>query len=124
MNASSALGDLDPFRDDYKQSDKSYKQLAWLEVEKDFNCDLSVEAYPDTAPWGTQRIQYIIDNAANGTSTADICVVSNLWLYKFANDTANAAVDVTDYYTKYGNQQMEAALKEAGSYKNKVKILC
>ena len=122
MNASSALTDLDPFLDGYKMPDKSYKQQAWLAVEKDFNCDLSVEAYPDTAPWGDQRIKYIIDNAANGQSTADLCVISSNWLYQFAGADTNAAVDVTDYYTKYGNQQMEQALKEAGSYKNKVYV--
>ena len=120
MNASSALTDLDPFLEGYTQPDKMYKQAAWQQVEKDFNCDLSVEPYPDSAPWGQARINYIIDNAANGASTADICVVSNLWLHQFANSTTNAAADVTDYYNKYGNQQMSAAEKGAGSYQGKV----
>ena len=120
MNASSALADLDPFLDDYKLPDKMYKQAAWQAVEKDFNCDISVEPYPDSAPWGTARINYIIDNAANGVSTADLSMVACSWLYKFANDTTNAANDVTEYYNKYGNQQMEAALKEAASYKGKL----
>ena len=120
MNASSALGDLDPFLDTYTQADKMYKQAAWLEVEKLFNCDISVEAYPDSAPWGPARIQYIIDNAATGTSTADLSVVSNLWLYKFANSSANAAVDVTDLYVKYGRNQMPTALREASSYQGKI----
>ena len=120
MNASSALTDLDPFLDGYTQPDKMYKQAAWQQVEKEFNCDLSVEAYPDSAPWGTARINYIIDNAANGASTADLSVISSNWLYQFANDTTNAAADVTDYYNKYGNQQMDASLREAGSYKGKI----
>ena len=122
MNASSALTDLDPFLDGYSQVDKMYKQLAWRQVEKDFNCKISVKPYPDSAPWGPARVSYIIDNAANGQSTADISIVSNLWLHQFANDSANAAVNVSDYFVKYGKDQMENALREAGSYKGNLYV--
>ena len=120
MNASSALIDFDPFLEGYVKPDKMYKQAAWQKVEKDFNCDIAVEPYPDTAPWGSARINYIIDNAANGTSTADICIVSNFWLHQFANSTTNAAADVTDLYNKYGNQQMTNAEKDAGTFQGKL----
>jgi len=122
MNASSALTDLDPFLDGYSQVDKMYKQMAWREVEKDFNCTISVKPYPDSAPWGPARVSYIIDNAANGQSTADISIVSNLWLHQFANDSANAAVNVSDYFVKYGKDQMTTVLREAGSYKGQLYV--
>ena len=120
MNASSALGDLDPFLDSYTKPDKMYKQSVWLDIEKEFNCDISVVSYPDSAPWGSARINYIIENARNNKSTADLSVVSSLWLHQFANESTNAAADVTDLYVKYGRNQMPTVLKEASTYKGKI----
>ena len=114
MNADSALKDIDPFLDAYIQSDKSYKQKAWNEIEAEYKCDISVEKYPDVAPWGPQRINWIIDNATAGTSQCDLGIVSSNWIYQFAQ--ANAAVDVTELYAKYGLSQMDNATKSAGSY--------
>ena len=59
MNASSALVDLDPFLEGYTGNDKIFKQQAWLEIQEVYNCVISVEAYPDEAPWGTSRIDWI-----------------------------------------------------------------
>ena len=120
MNADSALGDNDPFLESYKQSDKLAKQKAWSEVETTYNCKIKVVAYPAEAPWGQARINWIIDNATNGTSQCDLGVVSTNWIYQFAN--ANAAVDVSEMYGKYGLSQMEPALKAAGSYKGKLYV--
>ena len=122
MNASSTLIDFDPFLDGYTQSDKIYKQRAWREVEKDFNCTISAEPYPDMGPFYQSRINYIIDNAANDVSTADLSAVSSNWLYQLANDSANAAVNVSDLYVKYGKGQMENVLREAGSYKGNLYV--
>ena len=120
MNADSALGDNDPFLESYKQSDKLAKQKAWTEVQNNYNCKITVKAYPAEAPWGQARINWIIDNATNGTSQCDLGIVSTNWIYQFAN--ANAAVDVTEMYGKYGLSQMEPALKSAGSYKGKLYV--
>lgn len=120
MNADSALGDNDPFLESYKQSDKIAKQKAWTEVETNYNCDIQVVAYPPEAPWGAARINWIIDNATTGTSQCDLGIVSTNWIYQFAQ--ANAAVDVSEYYGKYGMSQMEPALKSAGSYKGKLYV--
>jgi len=120
MNADSALTDNDPFLEGYKQPDKVYKQRAWSEVETNYNCDIQVVKYPDDAPWGTARINWIINNATNGTSQCDLGIVSTNWIYQFAN--ANAAVDVTEMYGKYGLSQMEPALKAAGSYRGKLYV--
>ena len=120
MNASSALTDNDPFLEGYSQPDKAYKQRAWSEVENKYNCDIKVVAYPDIAPWGTARINWIIDNATAGTSQCDLGIVSSNWIYQFAQ--ANAAVDVSELYAKYGLSQMDNATKSAGSYNGKLYI--
>ena len=75
MQASSALGEIDPFLYSYTKPDKLYKQEVWESVEKEYNCDLSVKPYPDLGPWATSRIIYIIDNANNNVATADLFVV-------------------------------------------------
>jgi len=120
MNAESALSDIDPFLEKYAQPDKTYKQEAWREVEQEYNCTISVVAYPPEAPWGDVRVKWIIDNATNGTSQCDLGTISSNWLYRFAN--ANAAVDVSEYYGKYGGSQMEQAVKECGSFKQKLYV--
>ena len=120
MNADSALTDNDPFLEGYSMSDKEYKQKAWREAETNYNCKIKVVAYPSTAPWGGQRINWIKDNASANTSQCDLAVVSSNWIYDFAQ--SSACVDVTDLYNKYGKKQMEPSLKVAGSYKNKIYV--
>ena len=121
MNADSALAEIDPFLEGYSSADKAYKQRAWTEVENEFNCEISVEAYPDSAPWGSQRVKWITDNASAGTSLLDFGVISAAWLYQFVQ--ANAAVDTSDFFKLYGKKQIEAAQKDAGTYKNKMYIV-
>lgn len=128
MNADSALSDNDPFYHEeingvvkeYTQADKQYKQRAWKEVQDKYNCTISVKAYPVDAPWGAKRISWIIDNATNGTSQCDLGIVPTNWIPQFG--AANAAVDVSELYDKYGLGQMEPALKTAGTYKGKLFI--
>ena len=122
MNAESALGDIDPFLDSYTQPDKSYKQEAWRQVETDFNCKISVKPYPADAPWGEPRINWIITNANQGTSQCDLGTISTNWIYRFAQENGNAAVDVSDYYYKYGESQMSVILKESGSFHQKIYV--
>ena len=128
MNADSALQDNDPFYykesngtvTEYTQADKLYKQKAWREVESLYNCKIVVKAYPAEAPWGAQRIKWIIDNATNGTSECDLGIIATNWIPQFG--AANAAVDVTEMYERYGMSQIEPALKTAGSYKGKLLV--
>ncbi len=120
MNAESAISDDNPFLEGYGKSDKSFKQKAWDEVQKKYNCTISVVAYPADAPWGQTRINWIINNATNGTSQTDLAVVSSNWIPDFA--AGNAAVDVSDMFGKYGLSQMDPTLKAAGSYKGKLYI--
>ncbi|MBQ6817599.1 MAG: Ig-like domain-containing protein [Bacilli bacterium] len=120
MNADSALTDNDPFLEGYSGADKAYKQRAWTEVETNYNCDIVVEAYPAVAPWGPQRIKWIQDNAASGTSQCDLAVISSNWIHEFA--TSSSAVDVSDYYKQYGLKQMEPSVKQAGTFQNKLYV--
>lgn len=122
MNADSALQDNDPFYSEngveYTQADKIYKQKAWDEVQKKYNCKIVVKAYPATAPWGQKRIDWIIENATNGTSECDLGIIPTNWIPQFG--AGNAAVDVKELYDRYGMGQMEPALKTAGTYKGKL----
>ena len=126
MNAESALGDIDPFLDSYTQYDKSYKQEAWREVELMYNCKIEAKAYPQEAPWGEPRIHWLINNAKQGTSQCDLAIIYSNWLNRFTelrgNDTEITAIDVTDYYKKYGENQMSLLQKEAGSYHGKIYV--
>ncbi len=121
LNAQSALSDIDPFLSGYSSSDKSYKQRAWREVSEDFNCSITVDAYPDTAPWGPQRRSWIINNAVTNSSSCDFAVVSAAWLPQFVQ--SSACVDCTKFFKDYGKNQITSSLKEAGTYKNKFYIM-
>ena len=118
MTDADDMENIDPFREGYKNPDKMFKQRAWNEVEENYNCKLVVKNYPETASWGQNRINWIIDNAMNGTTVCDLAMVSSNWIYQFAN--ANAAVDVSELYGKYDLSQMEPVLKTASSYKGKL----
>lgn len=120
MNASSDLHSIDPNLDEYTAIDKAAKKAAWKAVEDKYNCDLSVEAYPDTATWGTARIDYINESVSAGAATADLYTVSSAWIAGFVE--AGSALDVTEFYAKYGRAQMENAQKEAGTVQGKLYI--
>ena len=82
MNAKSALSDIDPFLENYQGVDKNYKQRAWKEVEQLFNCTISVEAYPDTAPWGPKRQEWIKENSMKNLRKTKITFLNLLKVYK------------------------------------------
>ena len=119
MNAASAVGDLDPFNEKYSGIDKSYKQDAWRAIESKYNCTIKVEAYPDEAPWGTARINWIKTNAENNTSSLDFGVIEPTWISMLCTNTFSALVDCTDFFQKYGFNQVEAATKDACTYNNR-----
>ena len=120
MTDESDISNVDPFNVNYKGLDKPYKQAAWVEVEEGMNCHILVKPYPEEAPFGQTRVNWIIDKALNKTSECDIAVVSSSWIDQFAN--ANAAVDVTEAYYKYASGKIEPVLKSAGSYSGKLYV--
>lgn len=120
MNAASALTDNDPFLEGYSGADKLFKQQAWNDVEREFNCDIVVKAYPEEAPWGTPRINWIKDKASTNQSECDLGIVSSNWIHQFAK--SSSAVDVTSFYNEMGKKQMDPALKQAGTYHNKLYV--
>lgn len=121
MNASSALQDIDPFLDGYTAQNKIFKQQAWTEVKKDYNCGIEVVAYPDEAPWGTDRINWINAQSEAGTAQADFYIISSPWLYKLAQ--TGAAHNATEYYNKWGKNAMTASEKGSATYKKQLYAL-
>ena len=121
MNADSALGNIDPFRDDYTATDKMYKQQAWNEVKSKYNCDIQVVAYPDEAPWGPSRVSWINSQAENGKALADFYIVTSTWFPQFY--AANAMQATTTYFSKFGKNQIEPATRQAGTYKDDMYIV-
>ena len=115
MNASSALSDLDPFLDAYAGSDKVFKQQAWNEIESDYNCEISVEAYPDEAPWGKSRYQWINTQAELGDARADFYVISSAWMSDIAG--VGSAYNAASVYQRYGKNQMSLSLKQSATYR-------
>lgn len=114
MAAGHALYEHDPFDPDYTVLDKTAKQKAWQEVEKNFNAKLKVVAYPDVAPWGPQRIDWINANAAIGAAEMDIFVSTTDWTKQLAD--GNSVVDTLSFYQTYGQNSMSAAARGAATY--------
>ena len=114
MNAVSALSDDDPFLDTYSNPDKVYKQKAWREIEETYNCKISVVSYPEEAPWGEPRINWIKDKASTNTSQCDLAVISSNYVPELAKTFS--AINISEYYRIYGRKQMDPALKQAGTY--------
>ncbi|HKM29613.1 MAG TPA: Ig-like domain-containing protein, partial [Bacilli bacterium] len=100
MNAASELEGTNPFTDSYTASDKMAKQKAWTDSQTLYNCTIRITAYPDEAPWGAARYDWINAQAAAGTPQADFYVVSAEWLPRFVN--GNAAHDVSEFFDRFG----------------------
>lgn len=114
-HAEQALGEYDPFHEGYTQLNKNAKQQAWSEVEKDFNCKITVNAYPSTAEWGPSRWKYIKDQAEQGVSDYDFLTVPDSQISGFVE--AGALIDLSDFYTVHGNEMMDPSYITSGSYK-------
>lgn len=115
MGSPGHTNEHDPFDDDYVIQDRVHRQNAWREIETLFNCKIVVTTFPETATWGPTRVSWINDNAAKGTNPADIMVITTEWMSSLAN--GNSIVDVTEYYEKYGKNQMPIAMRQASTYK-------
>ena len=121
MNAQSALSDIDPFLEKYSGIDKSYKQTAWREIESSFNCKISVKAYPEEAPWGPSRVNWIKEQAMNNLSQCDFGIIAAAWLSDFVK--SNAAVNTTEFFNAFGKKQIEPSLREAGMINNRLYVV-
>ena len=103
---------------DYIENDRTAKLAAWEEVEALYNATLEVVPFPDSAGWGPQRIAYLITQANIGQAETDIFVSTTDWLDQLAG--ANAVVDVSEYYAKYGKNSMSPYVRSASSYRGKL----
>ncbi len=115
MAAGHAMFEHDPFLELYTALDKTAKQTAWLDIEAKFNCDLAVVAFPDVAPWGPSRYNWLNEKAALNAAETDIFVSTTDWLKVLAD--GGSIVDTTEYYNLYGQNQMAAVMKAASTYK-------
>lgn len=124
--ATVALGEIDPFMPEetkaqygyYGGLDREARQEAWTSVEEDFNCTISVVEYPVDAPWGPSRWTYIVNQAETDNPEYDFYIVPDAQIPGFVS--ANAIIDLTEWYDTYGNGLMNTLNKTAGSYKNKL----
>lgn len=121
MAAGHDLHSHDPKEQGYQGADRTAKLAAWQEVEDLFNVEMKVVPYPDSAPWGTPRINYINEKAQQNLAETDIFVSTTDWVYNFAN--ANSSLDVTEYYNTYGKNAMNPVVKAAATYKDKLYAL-
>jgi len=110
-----------PFSDGYVAGDKYARMKAWQEVETKYNCKIVFGEYPDSAPWGPGRVTWVNQNAAKNSQPADIMILTTQWLSDLVN--GNAVVDVTEYYEKYGRNQLPPDLRQSGSLKGKLYTL-
>ena len=120
MNASSELESGNPFSDKYTASDKMAKQQAWTDVQDKYHCTIKLTAYPDEAPWGADRYNWINAQAAAGTPQADFYVVAAEWLPTFYG--GKSCHDVTEVFDRYGRGQIETFQRQVGTYKKSLYI--
>jgi len=102
----------------YSASDREFKSQAWDEIEDNYNCTLSVVAYPSDAPWGPSRWQYILSQAQNESVDYDFYVVPDGQIPGFVG--GNALTDLTDWYAEYGKNYMSNMAITAGTYKQRL----
>ena len=121
-----ALGETNPFmpietKDKYGYyagADREARQEAWTSVEEDFNCHIQVVAYPSDAPWGPSRWAYIINQARMDAPDYDLYTIPDYQIPTLSS--ANAILDLTNWYDKYGNDFMNSMTKTAGTYAGKL----
>lgn len=118
MNTQSALREYDPRLEDYTALDKAAKLAAFTAAEKAYNIKIEVVPYPETAPWGPQRVEHIVNQALIGEPSSEFYIVDSGWIPQLA--AGNGVHDVTDYYAKYGQAKMDPGYRQASTYKNRL----
>lgn len=110
-----AIYEIDPFHEDYNQTNKEAKQQAWNFVKENFNCEIKVVAYPQEYAWGPPRWDYLIAQAARNVSDYDIIVIPDDRIGMLVE--GNVLIDVSNWYAAYGNDYMDPVYLQSGSYK-------
>lgn len=116
--AEQALGNYDPHLPSYTQQNKDAMLDAWDYVQDNFNCTIEVVAYPSDAEWGPSRWNYILNQAKDGVADYDFYTVPSSQIPEFVE--GNCLIDLTDFYTLYGNNTMDASFKTCATYKSKL----
>jgi len=116
--AGHALNEIDPFHPDYLGQDGVAKQQAWQWVQDAYNVNIEVVPYPEDAPWGSARWNYILQQAASNVSDYDFLTVPDAQIATFVS--GDALIDVTDWYAKYGEGSMDNVYKQSGTVDRKL----
>lgn len=106
----------------YNGQDRDFKIQAWDDVEDNYNCTISVVAYPSDAPWGPSRWNYILTQAQQDSPEYDFYIVESFCIPGFV--AGNAVVDLTDWYSQYGKNLMNEMAVSVCSYKNRIYAIC
>ena len=106
----------------YGGQDREYKIQAWDDVEENYNCTISVVAYPSDAPWGPSRWNYILTQAQQDAPEYDFYIVESATIPGFV--AGNAVYDLTDWYTQYGKNLMNEMAVTSCSYKSRIYAIC
>lgn len=109
------LDKYDPRIDRYNLLDKQAKLKSIEDTEALFNTKITFIGFPETAGWGSARINWIIEKAELNIAETDIFVSTTDWVARFAE--ANATVDVSQFYSIYGKNSMDPDVNFASSYK-------
>ena len=102
----------------YDKDDREYKIKAIKDIEEKYNCKIAYVAYPDDAPWGPQRWNYIINENKNEKAEYDFYVIPDSIIPTIVKE--GALLDLTDFYNLYGNNYMNKVSINSGTYKDKL----
>jgi len=102
----------------YSAADREYKIQAWDEMEDNYNCTMTVVAYPSDAPWGPARWSYILTQAQTESPEYDFYISPNAQIPGYV--AGNAIHDLTDWYQEYGKNFMNDMSYTANTYKGRL----
>ena len=114
MDYVSQISEIDPFDEKYAKADKTYRQLAWNEVEEKYNCNIVVKPYPEEAYYGDERIKWLRDNAKKSTSQCDLAVIPSTWISRLCKQ--NVLINVSDYYAIDGKYLYSDFIRKACTF--------
>lgn len=107
--------EVDPRLNDYSGDFKEEKIERIKYVEEKYNVNIIYKKWPDEAPWGPERQQYIINGVTSGMPYGHFYQIPSFWIPRLA--AANAIVPVTSYLRNIVNENFDENYKELVRYK-------
>lgn len=94
------VSDYDPYNQHYKGERKEEKQALINKLEAEYNIDIVFKDYPYDAPWGPNRINWLINGYNRGMDIGDIFLIDASWIYQLQQNKVIA--ELYDMNTKTG----------------------